>query len=123
MRLLLLLCFLAGCFHQYQRQNLEFRTLEPVQIDNTQAFANTLHPFLVKNCKGCHGKNQRPLFATPDSLQAEDEILAADIIDLDSPANSYMVRKITSGHKGFTIDDAQSITELIQAWSENIKPY
>jgi hypothetical protein len=86
-----------------------------------QAFAKTLHTVLVQNCAGCHGSFQQPLHSLPDPILAHQNVIAANLVDLTTPASSRLVAKIALGHSGKSVNIANEIQTSIEAWSAQLK--
>lgn len=83
-----------------------------------EAFKVTLYPVVQNQCARCHGVNQHPMFALADLQQAFNNLTAAQLANLNDPANSYMVKKIAGGHNGFPQSLASEISTQIAAWAK-----
>jgi len=90
------------------------------QDNDPSSFAQTVYPLLTANCSECHSDSsatpQSPFFASPD-VDASYEA-AKSKIDLDTPANSRFVARLTELHNCWTAsctaDAAEMETKIAQ---------
>lgn len=90
------------------------------------AFAQTLHPQVRAKCAACHGDNpQAPFqFAQSSAALAFNDAIA--VIDLGSPSQSEVVKKVQGGHNcgdsASCFSTADSFTKAIAAWADLQQP-
>lgn len=87
-----------------------------------EKFSTTLHPTLRANCAACHGVSQSPMFAVADPMRSMETIFQNDLVDLNSPPNSWFVQKILGGHNSFPSSLANKIQNDIQLWADALDP-
>lgn len=93
---------------------------DEISVAQTEAFEATLYPILQKNCAGCHGDDQSPLFALSNTTLGQKEINRYNLVDLDTPETSLIVRKIRGGHQSFETSLADTLEKAIGDWSLRI---
>jgi len=99
------------------------RNFPALAIDNDPAsFEKTVYPLLSANCAACHSDSsatpQPPFFANGDVASAYDA--AKSKIDLDTPANSRFVSRLTELHNCWTAsceNDANAMLAKIQLFA------
>lgn len=68
-------------------------------------------------CGACHGQDQAPLFARADDVNLA-YAAANGIVDLTSPADSLMVRKVAEGHHCWLSSDG-ACADILETWIRN----
>ncbi len=87
---------------------------------NEAGFETTLKPLLATNCSVCHGTTQEPRFAVSNTSESIETLVSRGIVDLATPANSYMVAKISGGHSGLPTTLGAQLQAAITQWSAGI---
>jgi len=91
------------------------------EVQSLEIFERTLYPKLEQNCAQCHGVNQAPLFAVPNSLDAHRLVFNKELVNLETPENSFMAIKIRAGHQNFDVELATEFVASINDWSAELK--
>ncbi|MEK6556673.1 MAG: Ig-like domain-containing protein [Bdellovibrionota bacterium] len=123
MCLSLVLFFYQNCAEPFEANFTDqFSSGQSVLPDtkSRDIFAKTLQPTLRTNCASCHSAAQSPMFAVVDPSEAFAAIQQYNLVDLNNPALSKFVQKISGGHNGFGTTMAATIQQNIQDWSDEL---
>lgn len=81
------------------------------------AFARSVHAYTRKNCSGCHGASQAPLFAVAEIEKAY--AASKPFADFDKVSQSTFVKRAMNGHCGANCKtDGAAMTAAIEEWKK-----
>ncbi|MBK7845713.1 MAG: hypothetical protein IPJ71_18920 [Bdellovibrionales bacterium] len=83
-------------------------------------YKQTLYPLVSSNCAACHGAQQSPLFAVSDPGSSHSLLLNSQLVNLTSPDQSKLVKKISGGHSGIPVNLSNDLRSAITEWSRQL---
>ena len=90
------------------------------EAESITAYELSLAQVTRPNCGACHGVNQAPYFAVPNTDQAHDILFQSNLVNLDNPSASRLVQKIRSGHQNLSSNIANELELAIEDWAKRL---
>lgn len=96
-----------------------------VAVSSVAAFQATVYPILTARCATCHVSTNQPFFSVSNVQNAHDALVSAGKVNLDAPASSRLVQRLSSDMHNCWSNCATNATEMqtqIAAWKTRITP-
>ncbi|MGZ6287792.1 MAG: hypothetical protein ACXWQO_06370 [Bdellovibrionota bacterium] len=94
-------------------------------ISSVAAFTATVYPIVTAHCNSCHSSTNLPFFATANAQNSHDALVTAGKVNLDNPALSRMVLRLSADMHNCWTNCAANATEMqnaIASWKTKITP-